>query len=391
MLSKTIASSCHKEALQVIVVIPSSCPDVGTMLSRQYADEIRNNRKCFLKVMAAAQYLARQGIALRGDGDDSDSNFIQLLKMQADDNQKLASWLSQKTNKYTSHESQNEILKVMALNVLRKVASSIFDASFYTIMCDECTDSSNREQVVLCIRWINDELEPHEDFIGLYKVDNILANTIVSVIKDSLIRMNLSLSKCRGQCYDGASVMTGVRNGVAKQISNEESRAVFSHCYGHALNLAVGDTIKQIKVLKDVFDVIYEVTKLIKYSPKRDAVFEKLKEAVSPDNAGFRVLCPTRWTVRAASLQSVIDNYTALQELWAVSQDDVTDPSVKARIIGVEHQFKTFQFFFGVFLGNLLLKHSDNLSKTLQSPKISASEGQQKRFNDNHNTTVIEK
>ena len=53
----------------------------------------------------------------------------------------------------------------MALNVLRKVAFSIFDASFYTIMCDECTDPSNREQVVLCIRWINDELEPHEDFI----------------------------------------------------------------------------------------------------------------------------------------------------------------------------------------------------------------------------------
>ena len=97
---------------------------------------------------------------------------------------------------------------------------------------------------------------------GLYKVDNILANTIVSVIKDSLIRMNLSLSKCRGQCYDGASVMTGVRNGVAKQISNEEFRAVSSHCYDHALNLAVGDMIKQIKVLKDVFDVIYEVIKL---------------------------------------------------------------------------------------------------------------------------------
>ena len=49
---------------------------------------------------------------------------------------------------------------------------------------------------------------------------------------------------------------------------------------------------------------------------------------------------------------------------------------MKARVIGVEHQFKTFQFFFPVFLGNLLLKHSDNLSKTLQSQKMSASEGQ---------------
>ena len=43
--------------------------------------------------------------------------------------------------------------------------------------------------------------------------------------------------------------MTGVRNGVAKQISSEESRAVFIHCYGHALNLAVADTIKQIEMM----------------------------------------------------------------------------------------------------------------------------------------------
>ena len=47
---------------------------------------------------------------------------------------------------------------------------------------------------------------------------------------------------------------------------------------------------------------------------------------------------------------------------------------MKARIIGVQAQFKNF---FGVLLGELILKHSDNLSKTLQSPRLSASEGQQ--------------
>ena len=54
----------------------------------------------------------------------------------------------------------------------------------------------------------------------------------------------------------------------------------------------------------------------------------------------------------------------------------MSDPSIKSRIIGVQAQFKTFQYFYGVFLGELILKHSDNLSKTLQSPKLSASEGQ---------------
>ena len=122
--------------------------------------------------------------------------------------------------------------------------------------------------------------------------------------------------------------------------------------------------------------ITFEVSKLIKFSPKRDVMFEKLKDTIAPDTPGFRVLCPTRWTVRANSLKSVLDNYIVLQELWEQAKDEVSDPSIKSRIIGVQTQFKTFQYFYGVILGELILKHSDNLSKTLQSPKLSASEGQ---------------
>lgn len=57
-------------------------------------------------------------------------------------------------------------------------------------------------------------------------------------MKDVLICLNLSLWQCQGQCYDGAANMAGVRNGVAKMFSDEESRPVFTHCYGHVLNLA---------------------------------------------------------------------------------------------------------------------------------------------------------
>ena len=189
--------------------------------------------------------------------------------------------------------------------------------------------------------------------------------------------MNLALSRCTGQCYDGAATMMGTRNGVAKQLSNEENRAVFIHCYGHALNLAVGDSVKCSKLLlKDALEITYEVSKLVKYSPKCDVIFEKLKDHLAPDTPGFHVLCPTRWTVRTNSLQSVLDNYSVLQKLWEESKGKASDPSVKARIIGVQAQFKKFSYFFSVLLGELILQHNDNLSKTLQSPKLSASEGQ---------------
>ena len=45
--------------------------------------------------------------------------------------------------------------------------------------------------------------------------------------------------------------MAGARAGVAVKIQDVEPRAVFTHCYGHALNLAVSDTITKVQRMKD--------------------------------------------------------------------------------------------------------------------------------------------
>ena len=140
---------------------------------------------------------------------------------------------------------------------------------------------------------MSEDLVAHEEFIGLYLTESI---TSVAIIEDTILRMNIMLEHCRGQCYDGASAMTGVKNGVATVIASKESRAIFSHCYGHALNLGVGDTIKQCQLMKSSLEVVAEISKLIKKSPN---VFQKLKSDLAPEMASFRVLCPTRWTVRA--------------------------------------------------------------------------------------------
>ena len=65
------------------------------------------------------------------------------------------------------------------------------------------------------------------------------AGTIVHVIKDALVRMDLRLNKYPGQCYDSASNMSGPRSGVAKQLLDEEPHALYLHCHCYALNLAV--------------------------------------------------------------------------------------------------------------------------------------------------------
>ena len=61
--------------------------------------------------------------------------------------------------------------------------------------------------------------------------------------------------------------MSGHKKGVAARITSEDPRALFTHCYGHALNLAVGEAIKTCIIARDAMDVTFELSKLIKFSP----------------------------------------------------------------------------------------------------------------------------
>lgn len=77
----------------------------------------------------------------------------------------------------------------------------------------------------------------------------------------SIVYMNLNLSKCCGQCYDGASNMSGIRDGVASQFMAEKC-AVYMHCYGH-------DTIEQSQSWCEALETAFEISKLIKF-PSRE-------------------------------------------------------------------------------------------------------------------------
>ena len=100
--------------------------------------------------------------------------------------------------------------------------------------CATSTHISNKEQLTICIRWVDKELEAHEDFLGFYNVPDIGAETIVLAIKDVLLKLQLSLVNCREQCYDGTSNMMGHKTGVAKRIQDLQQKAYPTHCHGHS-------------------------------------------------------------------------------------------------------------------------------------------------------------
>ena len=129
------------------------------------------------------------------------------MLLRANDDPGMLDIMRRKTNKYTDHHIQDALIKLLAHSHLRRIAADIKAAGYFALQADEVSDSSNKEQVAVCIRWVDDKFEAHEDFVGLHYVDNITAATIVHVVTDTVCRMTLSLSMCRAQCYDVASNM----------------------------------------------------------------------------------------------------------------------------------------------------------------------------------------
>ena len=174
-------SECHKISLDLEVNLQKNYGNVNEMLNVETKKILQSNRLCLMKVMETLQYLCRQGLAIQGNTDFA-SNFVQLLKLRGKDVPSLPEWIEKKNDEYLSHDAQNEVISIMANQLQRELLRDI-GTSFFSLIADEYTDISNNEQLVICLRWVDQNLEAHEDFLGFYHIPNIAANTITSVIK----------------------------------------------------------------------------------------------------------------------------------------------------------------------------------------------------------------
>ncbi len=70
-----------------------------------------------------------------------------------------------------------------------------------------------------------------------------------------------------------------------------------------------------MKLLESNMDTTYEISKLFQYCAKRHAHFKQIKADIFPETISFRILRPTRWTIRNETFHSIIDNYEARDEI----------------------------------------------------------------------------
>ena len=161
----------------------------------------------------------------------------QLFLLRVEDCPQLLTWLYKR--EYISSKIVYEFIAIMGNTVLRQVLALINSALWYSLIADEATDISHNEQIGISIRWVDSSYEVHKDTLVLFQLPNAKAQTLFTFIKDILIRCFLPIFQRRGQAFDGASNMTGIRNGVQALVKQEENRALYVHCLCHSLKSGV--------------------------------------------------------------------------------------------------------------------------------------------------------
>ncbi|XP_045167705.1 zinc finger MYM-type protein 1-like [Mercenaria mercenaria] len=130
-LKKHESSGCHHESVEKLVTLPEVTKDIGETLSNAHAEEKSDNRESLSKILSRLWFLGRQGLPIRGDGDENDRIYTQLLKLRGEDDSRVLEWLKQKNEKYTCAHVQNEMLQIMALSIPRDVAKDIRNCALF--------------------------------------------------------------------------------------------------------------------------------------------------------------------------------------------------------------------------------------------------------------------
>lgn len=110
---------------------------------------------------------------------------------------------------------------------------------FFSVLFDEARDCSIKEQIIVALRYVNKHCCIIERIIVIEHVPETTSRVLKSPINVLFATHSLSISRIRGQGFDGASNMSGHISGLKSLILAENASAFFVHSFAHQLQLTL--------------------------------------------------------------------------------------------------------------------------------------------------------
>ncbi|GFQ84665.1 uncharacterized protein TNCT_411341 [Trichonephila clavata] len=344
-MEKEYHKLCVLQATSFLKISAGKQLDIASQLDSQRTKEIAENRAAIEPIIRTILFCAEQELPLRGDHDSGalsltrpekkDEKFRALLRFRiesGDKNLEKHVLNSSKNATYMSPIIQNEVIQTCSDIVTEKVIDRILNAECFSLLGDETMDVSGTEQLSLCIRYfdIPDLQAPvlREDFVGFIPITDQSSENLANVILQRCDELNLDMTKCVGQGYDGAANMAGHLSGVQTRIRENYPKARYIHCASHRLNLALSN-VMSVPAIRNCLGVVSQVVNLFRNHSNANKIFQETIQEHAPDSKKKRLLrlCDTRFIERHDSIIVFLELFEcivmALEEIaqrtWTIS------------------------------------------------------------------------
>ncbi|XP_059291723.1 uncharacterized protein LOC132045195, partial [Lycium ferocissimum] len=291
--------------------------------------------------------LLNQGLALRGHDESESSlnkgNFLEVLSWYADRCDEIKPYVlgnAPKNNKMASHDIQKDIVTVCKIETIKGIIEDL-NCDYFALLVDESRDVSRKEQMAICLRYIDKKGFVMKAFIGLVNVKDTSALSLKKAIVDVLAHHSLTLSYVRRQCYDGASNMQG-ELGSLKTLIKQESRSAHSiHCFAHQLQLTLIAVSKKCIHVGELVLLVSNILTVLGASFKcvdafRESQKEKLREALDMgeletgkglnQELGLIKAGDTRWGSHYKSFGNFISNFASIVDVLDTLVENASTP-----------------------------------------------------------------
>jgi hypothetical protein len=118
------------------------------------------------------------------------------------------------------------------------------------ILTDESTDISLAGKLIMYVRFVTKDFELKSHFLGNFNIGEKDATTITNKLVTILTERGIPADKILSLGSDGASVMTGVKNGVAAQLKQLSPFLINIHCVAHRLALCTSQADSMLDVMQ---------------------------------------------------------------------------------------------------------------------------------------------
>ncbi|PVH64239.1 hypothetical protein PAHAL_2G220600 [Panicum hallii] len=386
-LLKHARSKAHKAAQEKYFGFLNPDAAIDDKIEKWSTEDHYLYKKRLTYSLRCLKFLLHQGLAFRGHDESAESsnrgNFIELLKFVAAH--------SEEVNKYvlnnapsnctlTSPMIQKQIIQCCAIETRKKIIGELGEEPF-AILADECSDISHKEQLALCLRYVDASGRPCEHFLGVVHVDDTTSLSLKDAIEALLVSHGLTLTRIRGQGYDGASNMRGDIKGLKTLIMQESPSAYYIHCFAHQLQLVLVTVAKGNNDCVWFFDQVSLLLNIVGVSCKRhgmlrDARIENLMRALdcgeletgSGLNQEMGLARPgdTRWSSHYKAVCNIIAMYPIIPEVLFTLGEDTTVRADWTKIHTMLGAFESFDFVFCLHLMFTILGYTNDLSECLQ-------------------------